>query len=209
MRPYKGTLGPAMSVIEQVCKQCGELKSASHFSVDRTVKAGLRSKCKKCSNKNSAQRYQETREKHLAKNREYYKENKARKAATNRIWYELTKDQRRLNRREYYAKNPDKVKETNRNWRTENPHLIPAYGAKRRAATIQRTPRWLTPDDHAFISGLYDSCLIITALTGIKHHVDHVLPLQGKYISGLHVPGNLQILTAVENSQKLNVWVPT
>lgn len=42
----------------------------------------------------------------------------------------------------------------------------------------------------------------LTTETGIKHEVDHIIPLRGRNVSGLHIPINLQILTITENRQK-------
>lgn len=44
----------------------------------------------------------------------------------------------------------------------------------------------------------------MTNSTGIVHHVDHVIPLQGRTVSGLHVAGNLRVITASENVKKHN-----
>ncbi len=51
---------------------------------------------------------------------------------------------------------------------------------------------------------IYREARRVTKLTGTWHHVDHIIPLNGKDVCGLHVPWNLQILTAVDNMFKSN-----
>jgi len=63
-------------------------------------------------------------------------------------------------------------------------------------------PAWLTPDDWVAIAGYYYTAKHLTQETGEAHVVDHVLPLRGTHVTGLHVPANLQVLTAKENAQK-------
>jgi 5-methylcytosine-specific restriction endonuclease McrA len=79
-----------------------------------------------------------------------------------------------------------------------------AITAKRHSAKLKRTPPWLTEYHLSQIKRFYQEAKELESSTGIKHHVDHIVPLQGKNVSGLHVPWNLQILTAVENCSKNN-----
>ncbi len=76
-----------------------------------------------------------------------------------------------------------------------------ASSTKRAEALRQRTPPWADLDA---IEAIYIEARMISAETGLPHHVDHEVPLQGKLVSGLHVPANLRILPARENVKKSN-----
>ena len=79
-------------------------------------------------------------------------------------------------------------------WERENPNKVRAKKARRKASKIQRTPAWA---DLEKIKEIYMNC-------PEGHHVDHIIPLQGETVSGLHVETNLQYLTAEENLRKGN-----
>ena len=79
--------------------------------------------------------------------------------------------------------------------------LVAYHTSKRRTAKLTRTPPWA---DMESIRAVYAEAQRLTASIGIPHHVDHIIPLQGKFVSGLHVHNNLQVLTGTENSSKHN-----
>jgi DNA-directed RNA polymerase subunit M/transcription elongation factor TFIIS len=76
--------------------------------------------------------------------------------------------------------------------------------AKRRAARIQRTPAWLTDIDRERIKNEYKLTALLSKIEGTKWTVDHIIPLQGEFVSGLHVPSNLKAMRFVENCSKGN-----
>jgi hypothetical protein len=93
---------------------------------------------------------------------------------------------------------------TKKNYAKKHPEVYQAINSRRRAAKLNRTPKWLTLSDFIEMKWAYTEANRLIKETGIKHQVDHIIPLQGKNISGLHCPQNLQIITKTENAIKGN-----
>lgn len=91
-------------------------------------------------------------------------------------------------------------------WKVNNSGIINAINSKRRAAKLSATPSWLTKEQLLSILEFYKEAKKLEMLTGIKYHVDHIVPLQGANVCGLHVPWNLQVIPAVDNIRKHNKW---
>jgi 5-methylcytosine-specific restriction endonuclease McrA len=90
--------------------------------------------------------------------------------------------------------------------RSARKHAARVKAAKIRyeSKLARATPAWLTADDWKEMDALYEEARRLTRETGIRHEVDHIHPINGKTVSGLHVPKNLQILTQAANAAKSN-----
>jgi hypothetical protein len=91
-----------------------------------------------------------------------------------------------------------------REWAKKNPHKVLEQSARKRATKLKRVPCWLTDKDFDEIKNIYLKAKELSEIEGKKYHVDHIIPLRGKYVSGLHVPSNLRVLLAEENMEKSN-----
>ena len=111
---------------------------------------------------------------------------------------------------EYREKNPESIKKISRKaaikWQKQNPAAANARTAKRRSAKLQRTPKWLTAEQQEQIKDIYKMAKELETVFSWKQHVDHIIPLQGKTVSGFHHPANLQILSAKMNAEKHNTY---
>jgi len=85
-----------------------------------------------------------------------------------------------------------------------NPEMHLARTRKRQAALLQRVPKW-DPDAHLIVAK-YQLAAMLTQASGIPHHVDHIIPLQGKNVSGLHTFSNLRVIPGEENVKKSNKY---
>jgi hypothetical protein len=104
--------------------------------------------------------------------------------------------------KKYRDANPAIVKARTATWKAANPDRLKIYDAQRARAEKQATPPWLTVEQHAAMKAVYAEAKRLTEATGISYWVDHQIPLQGRTVRGLHVPWNLQILTAQDNLSK-------
>jgi len=122
-------------------------------------------------------------------------ENKEKMLDAAKRHYEKIKDNN-----EFKANNSLKTRE----WAKKNPHKVLEQSARKRATKLKRVPCWLTKQDFESIKEIYLEAKELSDKEGKKYHVDHIIPLRGKYVSGLHVPSNLRILLAEENMAKSN-----
>lgn len=188
----------------KICTKCKETKELSGFGGDKKGKGGLASRCRVCIAADKRIWKQANKERETANNKVWREANKGHMRAYNKNYYESNKGQIKAYSKTYYQKNKEQMKAGKKAWDQANPDKSNAHTAKRRAAKLQRTPSWLTTEDWNKINHMYSLAAFMTKQTGVKHEVDHIIPLQGETISGLHHPDNLQILTKSENCSKGN-----
>lgn len=179
-----------------ICSKCGQEKEVTLFYF-RKETGKLRNECKVCFNKAAAKWQAENREKVKG-----YVRKACKKA------YNNDPEKFRKKSRDKRKKNPQLAREiVNKSYkkiyysrREQERARLNNLSAKRRTAT----PSWLSAIEKAQIQEIYDVARAKTMQTGIQHHVDHIMPVNGEASCGLHVPWNLQILTAAENCGKKN-----
>ena len=137
--------------------------------------------------------------------------NRARAAA----WRKANPDKARESVKKAHTKNPESVAKSRRKsrsvavlWRKKNRARLTAAQIARQANQLKRTPSWITAEDKWLIQEIYELAALRSKLTGVKHHVDHIVPLQGAVVSGLHVPANLRVIPWYENARKNNRFAP-
>lgn len=109
-----------------------------------------------------------------------------------------------LNSNNWKAANPDKVKETQKLYRINSSNKVNAKNKKRQCAKLNRTPSWLTIEQVIEMQHFYKIAKNLTQIQGIRFEVDHIIPINGVNVSGLHVPWNLQVITKTANIKKSN-----
>lgn len=173
----------------KTCCKCEVAKPLSAFGRLSEAKDGLTYACLDC-----------TRAKMAA----WRSANKERDRAAKYRWAEKNRDYNKERGKVYYAENKEAHRARCDDWAKRNKPKVAEKFAKRRAAKRSAMPNWLSAIERAQIQEMYDVAAAKTMQTGIKHHVDHIHPLQGRGFNGLHVPWNLRVIEAHENHVKLN-----
>lgn len=105
---------------------------------------------------------------------------------------------------QYYWDNREVAKARVRSYSIRCRDKCNALSAKRRAQKKNAIPSWSTKEDIKSIASLYSISRERTDNTGVAHVVDHIIPLQGREVCGLHTTTNLRVITAEENAAKSN-----
>jgi len=112
-------------------------------------------------------------------------------------WYKKNKNIKKEYDKEYLKNNRQKKADAIKRFYERHPERSREHVAKRRSSLLKRVPLWANLDD---IKNFYRNC-------PKEFHVDHIIPLKGKTVSGLHVLNNLQYLPAMENIKKSNHYL--
>lgn len=215
----------------KTCSCCKESKPHTEFHKNSKVSSGLCSRCKLCAifhSKRSRENDPSYKEKkklyHLAHRdealkarRDYRAKNidavrahdKERgKLRTKEILhsaYVRSSDRVKKNAAKWKANNKDKNKEIQRQWSLRNKDYCNAKGAQRYAMEKSAIPSWANSKR---IVEIYREAKEKETSTGERWHVDHIVPILGKTVCGLHVENNLQVIPAAVNQSKGNRYWP-
>lgn len=160
-----------------------------------------------------------------AKRREYYLKNKEHLLEKNKAWAKANVESVRTAKKLRVSNLPKEARDAEnakarlryhqkkqwnadrkKTYRGQHKHLTNANASKRRAVLLQRIPIWQTEFDELKIKCIYSVAAMLSRVNNEPWTVDHIIPLQGKIVSGLHVPSNLQLMRARENEAKRNKY---
>jgi hypothetical protein len=164
------------------CRSCEKEKRLDEFHVNKASRDGRAYKCAECVTSYLVS--------WRGKNPTAFKE-----------WYARNKDARTVYWVEWYSENKGRRAQSYSEWAKSNKHIVNAVRSRRRAAKLRATPSWANPEA---IRAVYERAAYLTRETGVRHEVDHVYPLQGKKVCGLHCEANLRVVTKSENLSKHN-----
>jgi len=164
----------------KTCNHCSIAKPFSEFYKKSAAKDGLFWWCRECHKTKMKAKYQE-----LASDKEY------RAKETQRVGL-------------FLKENPNIRKKYGQTYMAKHRAKLVAKTNLYRISKDCRTPAWLTQDDKWMIEQAYELAVVRTKIFGFPWHVDHVVPLHGELVSGLHVPHNLQVIPAWDNRSKSN-----
>jgi hypothetical protein len=187
------------------CVECTAIRVKRHKTINPTR-----------ARETSKASYLRHRDKALARGRAHYQEDLEGQRERGRRSYAANREQRRAADRAKRANNPEperarqrlkrqrhreRIAAYNRRYKQRNRALYAAAQKAREQRLRNAMPPWADPEA---IKAIYAEAARLTAETGVRHEVDHVIPLQHDRVCGLHVETNLQVLTRSANARKGN-----
>lgn len=174
----------------KTCSKCGMSKSPSVFRLMARSADGLSAWCIEC---------------HKEASREHYQRNKVDRNNAAKAWREQNRDKANQIARDYHHRNRDARATQYKEWAKLNAGMRRLSTAKRKAAMLRAIPVWA---NLAEMKAVYKEAKRIEDVTGVRMHVDHIVPLQSPLVCGLHCEANLRVLPGAENERKRNFWWP-
>ena len=186
------------------CSLCKVDKPESEFRV-RASTGNLRKDCKQCCRVRQDAWDRKNSDKVKAYKKAYARKPENREAS--RIRDKAT-DRTEINKR-YNAGHRKEIAARNAAWKAANPWKFREYWTNRRAAKLERTPAWFGETDGFIVEEAAHLAMLRERVTGFRWEIDHVIPLRGKLVSGLHIGVNLAVIPRVANRSKYNKFTPS
>lgn len=186
------------------CSKCKHEISVSLFNRCSARADGLSNYCKSCACLH-ARAWQIANQAQDHDNKKRWKsknQDKIRRSLTK--WHDKNPTYQHNYDVKRYRENRDRERCRNTEWRRNNHARVLSNNARRDAARRRRAPVWLNVDQRKTIEEFYITARELSWLSDGGLHVDHIVPLRGRTVSGLHVPWNLQIIPAEMNLRKGN-----
>jgi len=194
------------------CKICTKIYDFSRFYINRANSDGLDKNCRECERARRRNNYLKHKDREIAYAKKWNEKNPglARKMSEN--WRKNNLPRRAATQREWARKNKHKVKisadKTTKKKKEADLALFKGTVAFKQSIQCAKKrnilPKWITKAHLNEIKAIYIKAARISQETNTPHDVDHIIPIHGKIVTGLHVPWNLQILTHKENAAKSN-----
>lgn len=189
----------------KICNTCKTEKLFSEFFKRKDAyKDPYRSDCKSCLAAKAANRYKASPEKWAARDKAWREANPEREKERGKEWRQKNKEIASRKSIEWAKANPEKRKDILKTWKINNPEKYRQNNSRTRLKKHCATPKWLTKEHRKQINEIYLLAVKLSVETGTEHQVDHIIPLSGKRVRGLHVPWNLRVIPAKDNRLKSN-----
>lgn len=183
--------------LQKICNRCKKEQDVQSFYRNKRMKDGLNTFCISCHKADNVLRKARNRsapafrEQEQAWKKEYRSKTTAQRAAYIAEWR---------------ARNKDRVLSYSKEYRDTHKEYFYFACQKRKIDLLNRLPPWVDSEEMWLIKEAYSLAALRTRMLGFAWHVDHVLPLRGKNVSGLHVPNNLRVIPAIDNMRKTNKY---
>lgn len=181
-----GALAPLASL---ACTRCEAVKPFGDFAKDKSRATGVKAQCKAC-------------------DKVYYLANAARIKSQVRGRYAADPAGHNAKHAAHRATNKTKVAARHKRYAQANVGKVNANGRRYEASKLRAMPAWLNEAQRADITAIYVISQLLRDELGETYHVDHIVPLRGKTVCGLHVSWNLQLLSPKDNLSKNNFHWP-
>jgi len=215
----------------KTCSTCKESKSFELFPKHKRMKDGLSTICSACNKVVCREKYLANKDKYKAAATAWKAANKERYLEATRVSaparYKADPERHLAYGATYRAKhkekllgqwredavqrraeNPEHARALARAWAKSNREKVAVGEARRRAAKIGATTNWDAEFDALVLAEAFAVRAARSVITGFEWHVDHVVPLQGETVCGLHNAYNVAVIPAAENVRKRHVLWP-